>query len=81
MKLYKFINEDTIEKYNGGFVVLNNRIYTNPKEEIIKQAGYKELEEIEPPEYNPENESLILTYADGEKITPIYSVMEVQINS
>jgi hypothetical protein len=33
MELYKLEN-DTLKKYNGGFVVLNNRIYTNPTIEI-----------------------------------------------
>ena len=41
MKLYKLDN-DTLKKYNGGFVVFNNRIYTNPTEEIVRKAGYKD---------------------------------------
>lgn len=77
MKLYKFINEDTIEKYNGGFVVVDNRIYTNPKEEVVKQAGYKELEVAEPPTYNPDNEILIVKYVDGEKIILSYAIVKV----
>jgi len=72
MELYKFISETEIKKYKGGFVVVDNTIYTNPKEEIIRMAGYKELIDTPIPEYNPEIEYIVLTYQDGEKITPCY---------
>ena len=52
MTLYKFINENEIKKYKGGFVIVNNRIYTNPTEEKIREAGYKELAEVVAPEIN-----------------------------
>lgn len=57
MKLYKIVNGD-IEQYDSGFVVLENRIYTNPTEEHLKQAGYKPLCEDEMPEYDVENQYL-----------------------
>ena len=78
MELYKFISETEIKKYKGGFVVVDNRIYTNPKEETIRLAGYKELAEVEIPKYNPEIEYIILTYQDGEKITPCYTVHQIE---
>ncbi len=77
MTLYKFINETTIKKYKGGFVVLNNRIYTNPKAEIIAAAGYKELKEVELPEHDVEKQMVITTYKNGEVITPIYEIVEL----
>jgi hypothetical protein len=42
MELYKLENGQ-LKKFKGGFVVLNNRIYTNPTEEIVRKAGYKNL--------------------------------------
>jgi len=78
MELYKFISETEIKKYKGGFVVVDNTIYTNPKEEIIRMAGYKELIDTPIPEYNPEIEYIVLTYQDGEKITPCYTVNQIE---
>ncbi len=75
--LYKFINENEIQPYNGGFVVLDNRIYTNPTEEIIKKAGYKELVEVEQPAFDPEKEYLSLTYQDGDVITQVWTVNQI----
>lgn len=78
MELYKFINENEIQKYKGGFVVLDNRIYTNPTEETVRKAGYKELAEAQVPEYNPEKEYILLSYKNGDVITPVYTVMEAE---
>lgn len=80
MNLYKFISETEIEKYNGGFVVLDNRIYTNPTEEIIRKAGYKELVEVEQPAFDTETEYLTSTYQDGEKITEVWTVNKIPEN-
>ena len=79
MELYKFINENTIQKYKGGFVVVNNRIYTNPKEEIVKKAGYKEVAKVQPPEFDSNIEYLTTSYVDGELITPVYEVKQIEI--
>ena len=77
--LYKFINENEIQQYNGGFVVLDNRIYTNPTEEVIKNAGYKELVETERPSVDPETESLSLTFRDdGDAITQAWEVKKIE---
>ena len=78
MSLYKFIDENTIKKYNGGFVVLKNRIYTNPKADIVAAAGYKALAEVELPEIDAETQYIVTTYQDGEVITPVYTVVEFQ---
>ena len=74
--MYKFINENKIEKFKKRFVVIDNRIYANPTEETLKRAGYKELIEAEIPEYNPETQYLITRYTDGDVITAEYEVVE-----
>ena len=78
MELYKFISENEIKKYKGGFVVVDNRIYTNPNEETVKKAGYKPLAEVTPPDINYDTEYLITTYADGDIITPVYEVRRIE---
>lgn len=79
MELYKFIDENRVKKYNGGFIVLGNRIYTNPTAATIKKAGYKPLASVELPEYDADNEYIMTTYEDGKKeITPIYTVCEME---
>ena len=77
MELYKFINENEIKKYKGGFVVLNNRIYTNPTEETVRKAGYKPLAKATSPEYNPETHDLSTIYKDGDIITQEYIINEI----
>lgn len=65
MELYKFINETTVKKYRGGFVMIDGRIYVNPSENTIKRAGYKQLvgEECK---YDITTEYPEITYTDGE---------------
>ena len=77
MELYKFISETEIKKYKGGFVVIDNRIYTNPTEETVRKAGYKELAESEVPTMDYDTECLMITYADGDVITPVYEIVEI----
>lgn len=57
MNLYRYENGKLI-KFNGGFVVFNNRIYTNPTEELVRQVGYKDLIYDAQPEYNTETHCL-----------------------
>ena len=76
--LYKFINENQIKPYKGGFVVLDNKIYTNPKEETLAKAGYKSLAEVELPEYDKQKQYLKTTYKDGDVITPVYEVLDIE---
>lgn len=79
MELYKFISETEIKKYKGGFVVLDNRIYTNPTEETVRKAGYKDLVDGPVPEINPNVEYIERTYTDGEKITAVYTVKKLEV--
>ena len=74
MELYKLEN-GTLKKYNGGFVVLNNRIYTNPTEETVRLAGYKDLVYNEMPEYDEETQYLNEVYTEDD--TTIYVSYEV----
>ena len=75
MKLYKLEN-DTLKKYKGGFVVLNNRIYTNPTEETIRKAGYKNVVYSDMPEYDIETQYLAEVYTEDD--TTIYVGYEVK---
>lgn len=78
MKLYKFINENEIQKYKGGFVVIDNRIYTNPTEETVRKAGYKPLVNRPMPEYNTESEYVETKYVVIEdSIVTVYSVKPI----
>lgn len=63
--LYKYVSEYCVEKFSGDFVVVDNMIYTNPQEEHLKMAGYKELKSAEIPEYDPESQYVEITYKDG----------------
>ena len=76
--LYKFINENQIKPYKRGFVVLDNKIYTNPKEETLAKAGYKPLKEAEMPEYDQQKQYLKTTFIDGDVITPVYEVLDIE---
>lgn len=79
MKLYKLVNGQP-KKYNGGFVVLENRIYTNPTEEIIKQAGYKPMITDEEPEYNAETHYIEKVYEDTEEAILVHwEIREIEI--
>lgn len=77
MELYKLEN-GRLKKFNGGFVVYNNRIYTNPKEEVIRLAGYKDLVYGEEPEYDVETQYLNAVYTEDEKCIYVsYEVIEI----
>ena len=75
MELYKLEN-DTLKKYNGGFVVLNNRIYTNPTEETIRKAGYKSVVYSDMPNYDEATQYLAEVYTEDN--TTIYVDYEVK---
>ena len=78
---YRFINEHTIEPYKKGFVILNNKIYTNPTDEVLLKAGFKDLDESKPePEYNPETQYLETKYIETEtEILQIYEVKDIEV--
>ena len=81
MKLYKLEN-GTLKKFKGGFVVLNNRIYTNPTEETIRKAGYKNVVYGDMPEYDIETQYLAEVYTESETESAIlvsYEVKDIEI--
>lgn len=77
--LYKFIDNRTIKHFSGMYVDIDGIIYTNPTEETLRLAGYKELEDSKPPEYNPETQYLDITYKSGSKIKVIYTVKDIEL--
>ncbi len=81
MELYKFINENRIKKYNGGFIIKNNTVYANPTEEILKSAGFKPLIKAEVPEYNSDTQYVTVHYEDGASIREVYSVIDLMNES
>lgn len=79
MELYRLEN-GMLKKFKGGFVVLNNRIYTNPTEETVRKAGYKDVVYDTMPEYDEETQYLQEVYTeDDTAITVHYEVKDIEI--
>ena len=75
MELFKLKN-GMLKKFKGGVVVFDNRVYTNPTEESIRKAGYKDLVYTEPkPEYDEKTQYLNEVYTEDD--TTIYVGYEV----
>ena len=75
MELYKFINENKVKKYDGGFVVLGGRIYTNPKEETLRAVGFKPIVKADMPEYDESRQYITSVYTDEtDSITESFEV-------
>lgn len=81
--MYLFINEHTVEAYNGEILkrFVGNRmvkVISNPTNEDLKEFGYMELIESIEPEYDTETQYASKTYCvqDG-KIYEMYSVEEI----
>lgn len=82
MELYKFINENKVKKYDGGFVVKDNRIYTNPTESTLMSVGYKKLVKGEMPKYDENSQYITSVYTDGtENITENFEVHNYEVIS
>jgi len=77
MELYKYINSNRIEKFNADFIVLNERIKTNPTEADIKAIGYKAVVEDAMPEYDEQTQYVEAYYTDGDTITKKYRVVAI----
>ena len=75
MELYKLEN-GMLKKFKGGFVVLNNRIYTNPTEDTVRKAGYKDVVYDGVPEYDEVTQYLQEVYTEDD--TTIYVSYEVK---
>ena len=75
MELYRLEN-GMLKKFKGGFVVLNNRIYTNPTEDTVRKAGYKDAVFADEPEYDEATQYLAEVYTEDD--TTIYVRYEVK---
>ena len=75
MELYK-LKDNKLVKFNGGFVVYDNRIYTNPTEEIIRKAGYKDLVYDAQPEYDETTHYLVREFEEQDNRIVIHWRME-----
>lgn len=79
MELYRLEN-GMLKKFKGGFVVLDNRIYTNPTEDTVRKAGYKDVVYDAMPEYDEETQYLQEVYTeDDATITVHYEVKEIEM--
>ena len=79
MELYKFMSNNEVRKYRGGFVVKDNRIYTNPTESTLMSVGYKKLVKGEMPEYDESSQYIITVYTDNtDSISESYEVKEYE---
>ena len=74
----KIVDKNTVELYKKGFIVLDNKIYTNPTDETLFKAGYKELKIEDQPEYNMETQYVEPVYSDGGNvITQSWEVKDI----
>ncbi len=77
MELYKLEN-GTLKKFIGGFVVYDNRIYTNPNEETVRLAGYKDLVEAPMPVCDEVTQYLQESYTEDDTTIYVkYKVMNI----
>ena len=61
----------------GRIVKEGNTTITNPTKEKLKELDYKAVEYTEKPEYDKEEEKLVETYTDGDKIQVSYEKVEL----
>ena len=82
-KMYLFKNEHEIAEYDGSplrFYVgktLIKQVFA-PSESELAKFGYKKLAEGPIPEYDEETQYLAETYTDGEFITKVYEVRNLE---
>ena len=81
--MYLFKNENEIIAYDGSplrFYVgktLIKQVFA-PSESELEKFGYKKLAEGPIPEYDEETQYLAETYTDGEFITKVYEVRNLE---
>ena len=81
--MYLFKNENEIIAYDGSplrFYVgktLIKQVFA-PSESELAEFGYKKLVETDIPEYDEETQYLAETYTDGEFITKVYEVRNLE---
>ena len=78
MELYRLEN-GMLKKFKGGFVVLDNRIYTNPTKETVRKAGYKDVVYGKGPEYDEATQYLQEVYTEDDTTYYVsYEVKEIE---
>ena len=84
--MYIFIDEHTIEAYNGEILkrYVGKKLVkaiSNPTDEQLKEFGYKPLDETEVmPEYDEATQYIAVKYTDTpEKIIKGYTVYNIEI--
>ena len=81
--MYLFENENRITPYEGEplrFYVgktLIKQVFA-PSESELAEFGYKKLVETDMPEYDEKTQYLSETYTDGEVITKVYEVRNLE---
>ena len=79
MELYRLEN-GMLKKFKGGFVVLNNRIYTNPTEDTVRKVGYKDAVFADEPEYDEATQYLKPVYTEDDTTYYVsYEVKDIEI--
>ena len=68
MKLYRFINEERIERYNKKYVYLDGVQISNPSLETLARANIKPLGEGETPAYNEETQFIQPYYVNKDNV-------------
>lgn len=81
--MYKFIDKYTIEAYDNELLkeIVDGRIVrvvANPSDDILKEFGYKPLEESEIPDYDEESQYVDYVYRNyAKKIVKKYTVKDL----
>lgn len=80
MKLYKFISEDRVERYEKKYVYLNGVQISNPSIDVLAQADIKPLEEAVIPQHNEETQFVQPYYINNTNvITKEWKVCDIQL--
>ena len=75
MELYK-LKDNKLVKFNGGFVVFDNRVYTNPTEEVVRKAGYKNLVYDVQPEYDETTHYLVRDFEEQDNCIVVHWIVK-----
>ena len=82
-KMYLFKNEHEIAEYDGSPLrfyvgkILIKQVFA-PTESELADFGYKKLVETDMPKYDQEKQYLTEKYVDGEVITKVYEVRDLE---
>lgn len=78
-EMCKLLSNGRLEKYTGQSIVVNNMVYGNPSENVLRLGGYLPMGEAIMPEYDPEKEYPVVdhyeTSSDGSEIIAVYTTV------